>query len=188
MDQKRENQRKKIYINKDFQLKFIFKFCLIVLIGVIISTSLVFFFSQNTLTSSFENSRLVIKNTGNAILPVIIITNLITLGIISIAVILVTLYVSHRIAGPMFRFEKDLERIQKGDLSVNINLRKKDQLSDMSQALNNMTQSMNNKVSELNYRLDKILPMPDETSTCKECEQKVQEIKNMILKEFSLKK
>lgn len=179
-------KRKTLYIKKEFQFKFILKFCLILLAGVVISTGLLFFLSQETLTSSFENSRLVIKNTGLAILPAIIMTNLITLGIICIATIIVTLFVSHRIAGPMFRFEKDLERIMKGDLSVNINLRKKDQFFEVASTLNNMTQGINEKISKVNHRLDEILPMPNEITTCRECTKKVQELKDILTKEFSL--
>ncbi len=182
----RAYKRKTIYIKKDFQIKFIFKFCLILLAGVIISTGLLFFFSQETLTSSFENSRLVIKNTGSAILPVIIMTNLITLGIICIATIIVTLFMSHRIAGPMFRFEKDLEKIKQGDLNVNVNLRKKDQFSDLALAMNDMTQGIHQKVSKVHERIDEIFPMPTELATCKECERKVKELKDMLTKEFSL--
>ncbi len=182
----RDYKRKTLYIKKGFQFKFILKFCLILLAGVTISTGLLFFLSQETLTSSFENSRLVIENTGSAILPVIIITNLITLGIICIATIIVTLFVSHKIAGPMFRFEKDLERIKKGDLSVNINLREKDQFSEMAFSLNSMTQGIHEKICAVNHQLDQLLPMPDELETCKECEKKVQELKEIILKEFSL--
>lgn len=180
-------KRKTVYIKKDFQFKFILKFCLILLAGVIISTSLLYYFSQETLTTSFENSRLVIQNTGLAILPAIIVTNLITLGIICIAAIIVTLFVSHRLAGPMFRFEKDINRIKDGDLGVKIHLREKDQFSEMALALNNMTQGIHEKISKVNHRLDEILPMPDEMTTCQECEKKVQELKDILTKEFSLK-
>lgn len=179
-------KRKTLYIKKEFQFNFILKFCIILLVGVFISTGLLYFLSQGTLTSSFENSRLVIKNTGLAILPAIIMTNLITLGIICIATIIVTLFVSHRIAGPMFRFEKDLKRIMEGDLSVNVNLRKKDQFFEVASTLNNMTQGINKKISKVNQRLDEIIPMPDEITTCRECTKKVQELKDILTKEFSL--
>ncbi len=182
----REYKRKTVYIKKDFQFKFILIFCLILLSGVILSTVLLFVFSQETLTSSFENSRLVIKNTGFAILPSIILTNLITLGIICIAAIIVTLFISHKLAGPMFRFEKDLDKIKQGDLNVNVCLRKKDQFFEMATALNNMTQGINKKISKVNQRLDETLPLPDETATCKQCQKKIQELKDILLKEFSL--
>ena len=103
--QKPQFRRRNYFVKKDFQLGFIVKFCALVLLGVVISTGLLLFFSQDTLTSSFQQSRLVIRNTAWAILPAALLTNLITLGLISFATILVTLFISHKLAGPLFRFD-----------------------------------------------------------------------------------
>ena len=73
-------KRKIHFIKKDFQFKFILKFCLVVLAGVTISTGALFFFSSDTLTSSFQDSRLVIKSTSLAILPIVLYTNPSPLG------------------------------------------------------------------------------------------------------------
>ena len=75
-------RRRHYFINKDFQLRFILKFCLLILCGVLVSTGLLFLFSQDTLTSTYEQSRLVIKNTSLAILPAAVYTNLITLPLL----------------------------------------------------------------------------------------------------------
>ena len=100
--------RRQYFVQKDFQFKFILKFCLVLLIGIIISTGLLILFSKNTLTSSFDQSKLVIKNTAFAILPSVLLSNLITLALITLATIVVTLLISHKIAGPLFRFQKEL--------------------------------------------------------------------------------
>lgn len=150
-------KRRHYFIKKGFQFKFILKFCLIILIGVIISTGLLFLFSQGTLTSSFHQSRLVIKNTALAILPAVIYTNLITLGLITLATIIVTVFISHKIAGPMFRFEKDLEEIGAGDLTKNVTLRKKDQITDMAESLNKMIGSLHEKVFTIQTDVEHLL-------------------------------
>ncbi|MCP3874535.1 MAG: methyl-accepting chemotaxis protein [Desulfobacteraceae bacterium] len=185
-DNSRSYKRRTIFIKQEFQFKFILKFCLLLVVGVIISTSLLFLLSQETLTSSFENSRLVIKNTGSAILPSVIVTNLITLGIICIAAIIVTLFISHRIAGPMYRFEKDLCKIEDGDLCTHINLRQKDQFSEMALALNDMTKGLHHKVSRVNNGLDEILSTLENDDKCKGCRQSLEDLKTVLQKEFSL--
>jgi len=158
MSQNRHPHRRKHYfVKKDFQFRFILKFCLIVLIGAIISTSLLFLFSQGTLTSSFQQSRLSIKNTALAILPAVIYTNLITLGLIALATIAVTLFVSHRIAGPMFRFEKELKAIEEGDLTKDIRLREKDQITDMAATLNNTIASLHEKVLDIQTGVEHLI-------------------------------
>lgn len=149
-------KRKSYFVKKDFQFRFILKFCIILLIGVIISTGLLFLFSQKTLTSSFEQSRLIIKNTGLAILPSVLYTNLITLGLITLATIIVTLFVSHKIAGPMFRFEKELKEIGGGDFTRRVTLREKDQITDMADRLNNMIASLQDKVIDIRTEVEHV--------------------------------
>ena len=150
-------KRKILFIKKDFQFGFILKFCLLVLAGVIISTGALFFFSSDTLTSCFQDSRLVIKNTSLAILPTVIYTNLITLGLITLATIAVTLIVSHRIFGPLYRFEKDLEEIGKGNLVKQIRLRKRDQMVDFTASINNMTAGIHAKVFDIQTGLVQVI-------------------------------
>jgi methyl-accepting chemotaxis protein len=143
------HRRKTYFIKKDFQFKFILTFCAVMLGGVIISTALLFFFSQDTLTSSFTHSRLVIRSTGSAILPAVIYTNLIILGLISLATIFVTLMISHKIAGPLFRFEKELTDIGGGNLTRKIYLRKEDQMGAMADGLNSMVETLHGKMVEI---------------------------------------
>ncbi len=148
------NHRKTHFVKKDFQVGFIIKFCLLLLLGVVISTCLLFLFSQDTLTSSFHQSRLVIKTTGIAILPAVVYTNLITLGIVTLAAIFVTLYISHKIAGPIFRFEKELGNIGNGDLTSKINLRENDQVTDMADSINQMVSSLHEKIQDIKTDVD----------------------------------
>jgi len=143
------HRRRKYFIKKDFQIKFVLEFCGVVLGGVVISTALLFFFSQDTLTSSFSHSRLVIKSTGSAILPAVIYTNLIVLGLISLATILVTLLVSHKIAGPLFRFEKELQDIAAGNLRTKMSLRKQDQMVEVAEGLNRMVETLRGRVVKI---------------------------------------
>lgn len=150
-------KRRHYFIKKEFQFKFILKFCLLILAGSIISIGLLLFFSQGTLTSSFHQSRLVIENTFSAILPAVIYTNLITLGLISLASIVVTLFVSHKMAGPLFRFEKDLKEIGEGDLTKSINLREKDQMTDIAESLNTMTASLHGRVLDIQADVEQLL-------------------------------
>jgi len=157
MSQNSQTHKRRIYfIKKNFQFKFILKFCAVIFIGAVISTGLLFLLSKGTLTSSFHESRLVITNTSLAILPAVIYTNLITLGLITLASIAVTLLVSHKLAGPMFRFEKDLEVIGKGDLTGTTRLRKRDQMTRFAESLNKMTVSLHDKISDIQKDVEQL--------------------------------
>lgn len=150
------HRRSHYFIKKDFQFRFILKFCILVLVGVIISTCLLFVFSRGTLTSSFKQSRLIIEDTASAILPAVIWTNLITLGLITIATIAITLFVSHKIAGPIFRFEKEIDLMAEGDLTRRIRLRKKDQMAVLAEGLDKMSSSLQEKVLCIHSEIDRL--------------------------------
>ncbi|PIP37593.1 MAG: hypothetical protein COS92_08005 [Desulfobacterales bacterium CG07_land_8_20_14_0_80_52_14] len=146
MTQDTSYKRRNVFIKKSYQFYFILKFCLIILLGGVISTALVIFLSRGTVTTSFENGRLMVKNTVMAILPTVILTNAVTVAIVLVIAVLTVLYISHKIAGPMFRFEKELGAIAQGNLTIQISLRKKDQFVTLSTAFNDMTDSLRGKV------------------------------------------
>ena len=156
------------------------------LAGVIISTVLLIFFSQGTLTSSFQNSRLVIQKTGSAILPAVLYTNLITLGLISTITVLVTLFISHKIAGPIYRFEKEMKNIALGNLSKRISLRENDQIKEMAESLNQMAGSLHEKVVEISNEVDHLQTSAVHQNAPKTVIDEIQRLKQKIRANFQL--
>ena len=179
-------KRRYYFIKKDFQFKFILKFCLLILAGVVLSTCLLFLFSQDTLTSSFSQSRLVIKNTSMAILPAVIYTNLITLGLISLSAIFVILFISHKIAGPMFRFEKEIKEIGEGNLTNKITLRKKDQITEIAQCLDKMIASLHDKVFDIKIGVDHILELASKKDAPQELIEELNRLNKKIESSFKI--
>ena len=57
-------KRRNYFINKSFQTEFILKFCTLVAIGCVVFGIVLYASSSRTLTTSFENSRLVVKSTA----------------------------------------------------------------------------------------------------------------------------
>ncbi len=151
---RRAEKRRAYFVKKEFQVKFILQFCLLLFLGIVISTGLLYVFSQGTLTTSFQQSRLVIQNTGLAILPSVIITNLITFALITIAAMIVTLFVSHKIAGPLLRFEKEIKIIGEGDLTREIKLRGSDQVTEIGESLSTMVGDLHEKVVDIKNRTE----------------------------------
>ena len=72
----------------------------------------------------------------------------------------VSIFVSHKIAGPVYRFEQSANIIANGDFSYRIRLRKGDELHELAKAFNGMTESLESIVKENNKvlnHLDKIV-------------------------------
>ena len=92
-------------------------------------------------------------------MPAVLLTNVITLIVVTFATIVVVLFISHKIAGPMFRFEQDLKDIGQGDLTKKISLRKKDQFTNLSDSLNIMTATLNKKVFSTQAEVAQLIEM-----------------------------
>jgi len=186
MTENRPYRRKQHFIKKGYQTRFILKFCLLVLVGAVISTTLLYVFAQGSLTSTYANSRLTVRTTSTAILPSVIYTNLITLGLISLATIMVVLYVSHKIAGPLYRFEKELSDIAEGDLTKVIYLRKNDEVTDMAESLNRMTASLRERLQELQVLLDESARLAGEENASERLMEKLKEAQMTVHGRFKV--
>ena len=104
-----------------------------------------------------------IRDTGEMLLPSLFVTNFLVIALSSAITVLVVLLVSHKIAGPLFKFEKVAREIGKGNLAVSASLRHLDQLKDLSAAFNEMIQGLRNNIikidnqsREMQGNLDKI--------------------------------
>ncbi len=58
------------------------------------------------------------------------------------------LILSHRLAGPIYRLEKDLQDIAKGNFSVRINFRKKDELKSIAEGINRILDEIEKRVEK----------------------------------------
>ncbi|MFH1854579.1 MAG: HAMP domain-containing protein [Candidatus Omnitrophota bacterium] len=76
--------------------------------------------------------------------------NVYALSLAVIAVLLCSwrmLILSHRLAGPIYRLEKDLEDIAKGNFSIRIKFRKKDELKSIAEGINRILDEMEKRLS-----------------------------------------
>ncbi len=65
-----------------------------------------------------------------------------------VMVLIVSAVVSHRMAGPIFKFEKSCATVAEGDLTHRVYLRQGDQLTDLQDQFNNMAAAVNEVVRE----------------------------------------
>jgi len=132
------HKRRNYFIDKKFQTNFILKFCLlIVATGVFIMTALYALAGKAT-TVSFVNSRVIVQSTADFLFPLLIQALVVSAIIVGLGTIIVTLFASHRIAGPIYRFKKVLGSVGDGDFSLDCKIRLKDALQDVALAFNGM--------------------------------------------------
>jgi methyl-accepting chemotaxis protein len=179
-------KRRQYFVQKEFQSKFILKFCMVLFTGIIISIGLLFLFSQNTLTSSFEESRLVIKSTASAILPSVFLSHLIALVLITLLTIVVTLLISHKLAGPLFRFQKELGEIGEGNLTQVIKLRKNDQVKAMADSLDQMRVNLQKKILDIKEEVEQIINSTSGQDIPPDLSKRLDQLNQKIINNFKV--
>jgi len=138
-------RRKKYFIKPGFQSRLTAIFILIVIIVANIVGALVYGFSVEKLESNLvEEAKLPVdsKQLGQALLPGVIIAELISIFVVAF----ICIFVTHTIAGPVYRMEKVVRNIGEGDLTHFIKLLPKDELKDLADAMNEMTMGLRNKI------------------------------------------
>ena len=77
-------------------------------------------------------------------------------------IFLLALLSSHKIAGPIYRIEKDMGEIARGNLALRIKLRRGDELQDIADAINAMTENLGKDMALNKSSSAKILKGLDE--------------------------
>lgn len=142
-------RRKNYFIKKKFQASFFVKFFALLVIEALLIAGLFMYIAKGTLTTGYQGPEFVIEKTASFFFISFILISLIVGIAIGISGILVFVYVSHRIAGPLFRFEKSLEEVASGNLSHRIKLRKTDQLTELQESLNRLIERVDSDIQDI---------------------------------------
>jgi len=151
------NRRRTYIVRMDFQKDFIIKYCSLVLISAVILSLIVYFLCGTAVTTAFKGSHLKVLSTNDFILPYLFWSASIAV-VCAVAVCWhMTMIVSNRLAGPLYRIEHDIAQVAQGNLTLNFRVRQKDEFTTLARILNDMTGdwrkdiiAVKNQVIELN--------------------------------------
>lgn len=139
-------KRRNYFIEKKFQTKYI-----ILTILMLLSYSFLFIiiiFAPYILTLHF-NYPLAEKVDAARVLLLLHSTIWPWIGGVIVFFGIISVFVSHKIAGPLFRIKKSLIQVSQGDLSVVIKLRKWDDLKDLADQINVLIEELRTFVTTL---------------------------------------
>ena len=71
-------------------------------------------------------------------------------------IVIASIFLSHKVAGPLFKIERGLKRIGAGELGLRIRIRKGDKLHDLVREINNTTANMEKLVANVKDSTEKI--------------------------------
>lgn len=188
MEKQRTWRRRNFFIKKDFQGKIILKFFLAILVGAIIFTAILSLFSADTITITYEDSYLKLDKTPKALLLEIIRAYSLYILLLGIIISGFSLFLSHRIAGPLYRLERSVEEITKGNLAFKIVLRKKDEARELADGMNIMIEALSSRIRDIRLNANSIHEevmslskmLEDEKLTSTEVKANIRETLNSI--------
>lgn len=151
-----KSRRRNYFIKKKFQSEVILKIVLVWLIGVIFGTIVLYFLSKETVTAYYSGGKVIVKSTADIILEKLILSGVINFFITVLFGIFIMLFISHRLAGPLYRFEKTIEEMIDGNVGFSIKLRKKDELVELVPKFNELLSTYNEKLSEIKQIVEKL--------------------------------
>jgi methyl-accepting chemotaxis protein len=147
-------KRKKYFIKREYQGKLILScFLFVAVIGLLFNVVLGML-SADSLTISYSNQDLQLGQTPMMLLKELLTANWILIIIGGGFVIFAALSLSHRVVGPMYRFEATLDTMKKGELDTVIRLRDKDEGKELAEKINDFNSLLSRTMHDISQHSD----------------------------------
>ncbi len=142
---KERRRRLNLSIKREMQRRLILKILAIVLFSLLCSTLLFYIYSSQEVGRTYYQAHIKIRSFLQLLWPVVL------GGLIIGAVVgfLVALFYPHPIAGPLYRIEKELKEVGKGNLTLHLRLRKGDELKELAEVINSMVADLNARMRQV---------------------------------------
>ena len=127
-------KRKKLNlaVKKELQRWLLVRIFGVVLLSSLIAAFILYFYAHKEVGDSYYNAHITIRHVSDLLWPVIAAGSMVSL----VSGMLLAVFLPQKIAGPIYRIEKELERLGQGDLTVEIRLRSKDPFQDLVGGIN----------------------------------------------------
>lgn len=147
-------KRRVYFIEPSFQLRFISRTFLFILVGSLITAGSVYYTAWSEL-----GDKLAAVYPQGRLLAIFTKVNLQVLASLVLALpilLYISMRISHRIAGPIYRIKKELAEIAKGRLDTQVKLRQRDEMQDVAQSINQMLAGLRSQGETKHHQLEKI--------------------------------
>ena len=172
-----ENRRKTYVIERNFQTRFILRFILVIVGATLVSTGAllgVFYFKFQFGAAELNNLIIMITPEGttdvSSLFKIVLIPILAANLLILCIIVPYSLVYSHKVAGPVYRFQKSLDMLLEGQLDFMIRLRKKDEFKNIAEKMNSLIDYMRRNIEEVrsSHRMIRDRITKIETMVCAE--------------------
>jgi methyl-accepting chemotaxis protein len=177
-----QTRRKIKLIDRDFQFRLIVKFIIINTLVLALFGALIYIFFNSEISSNFASAHVTYKNISQMLLPIVLTLSVINLLVTSIIIFVVVLYASHKIAGPMYRFNAAVGEITARNLHPLTKIREKDQLRGLSDSLAQMAETLAADFTEIKNKISEAKTLLPKENTPPELREKLEDVEAIINK------
>lgn len=148
-------KRKQYLVHKRFQLKYVGLILALMFFTAALCSYVVYYTSMISLGEKLAN----VYPQGRLVSIVRIVNFRIILSVLFVTplVVLAAIFISHKIAGPIFRMEAFMNNMAKGNFTGHIVLRKGDDLMALSEGMNELSDTLRESFQSQKTQIDKVL-------------------------------
>lgn len=195
MNKQYERRRRKYnvkeirFLTNEFQIHFIIKFCLAVIIGAVLSGGIIYLMSKQSVTTTFKGARLQVMSTADFILPSILLSSAIVIVFIGLSALAITFFAYRRMKQYLCQIKEEVEKAGKGDYNVQLNFRRRDdQFKILANGLHKLIHDFRNTVISIKgdvMNLESALEefeQEEDSRTHEKVKKELESLKNQISK------
>ena len=136
-------QRRRYISHKKFQFRMMGMLLLLVLLATLVTTLVNHYFLLSSIVDfTMEHGR---GPTGMDLFVASLRPLVIILPVVFVLLAIIVIFISHRIAGPLYRLKMYMEKVENGDYSVKLKFRKNDSIHDVAESFNRMVEGIKEK-------------------------------------------
>jgi methyl-accepting chemotaxis protein len=134
---------------KGFHHFFSRRLALYLFFGLVLSNLTFFLLAGKPLGDSYSEAFRLLRNIDETLLTTILSITAYVLILIIPLIFFASVLMSHRVSGPVFRFERSAEALANGDLTVRVRLRDKDEMKDAAARMDGTIDKFRTKITGL---------------------------------------
>jgi hypothetical protein len=175
----KNDKRKIILIDRKFQFSLILKFIALIAVLMMLFGVFIYLFFNSEIEANMRSAHLAYKNIKDMLMPIVLTISIINLFAASAIIFIFVLFASHRLAGPLYRFEAALKDVGNRNFKTLTRIREGDQLEGISIALRNMVANISGDIIWMKSRLSDLKKM-SEGSVNEDIKMKIEEIESLL--------
>ncbi len=159
------NQRAKrkilnLSIEKPFQIRLIIKTLLMAFLFILIVGGGFYFYSDQKMSETLQIAHIKMSTLRDYLFPMV----LIFIAVAAFITTIYTIFLTGRIAGPLYRTKREMKKLGDGDFNTSLVFRRRDELKDLAATFNLMVESLNSKLLPLRKYLAETISNYEELS------------------------